>query len=306
MKKSLIILIAVVLIFTACQRPIKEDLENNIGKGIVITDMNGKTVELERLPERIVSLSPSNTEIVFALGAGDKLVGITSFCDYPEETSDIEKIGDFEGPNIELLKKVEPEVILAGVYIQDDIAIAIENLGIPVIVTEASGFDGIPDSIALIGKIVGEEEEAKNINLDMQNIIDGVKDKTKDSEKPEIFYIAWIDPLITTGRDTFVDDVITISGGLNIAEEIIGWTHYSTEELINRNPDMLIVAWHANNEGISKEEIMVDPILKNLDCVKKGNIYIMKDDNLISRPGPRIVEGVKEMAKAIEDIFSKK
>ncbi len=306
MKKSLIIiLIVVILLFTACQKQ-EEVLENNNDKGIVITDMEGKTVELERLPERIVSLSPSNTEIVFALGAGSRLVGITSFCDYPDETSDIEKIGDFEGPNIELLKKVQPDVILAGVYVQDDIAIAIEGLGIPVIMTEASGFDGIPDSIALIGKIVGEEEEAKRIILDMQNIIDGVKDRTKDSEKPEIFYIAWIDPLITTGSDTFVDDVITISGGLNIAEEIIGWTHYSTEELINRNPDMLIVAWHANNEGISKEEIMADPILRNLDCVKKGNIYIMKDDNLISRPGPRIVEGVQEMAKAIEDIFSKK
>ncbi len=306
MKKSLIIiLIVVILLFTACQKQ-EEVLENNNDKGIVITDMEGKTVELERLPERIVSLSPSNTEIVFALGAGSRLVGITSFCDYPDETSDIEKIGDFEGPNIELLKKVQPDVILAGVYVQDDIAIAIEGLGIPVIMTEASSFDGIPDSIALIGKIVGEEEEAKRIILDMQNIIDGVKDRTIDSEKPEIFYIAWIDPLITTGSDTFVDDVITISGGLNIAEEIIGWTHYSTEELINRNPDMLIVAWHANNEGISKEEIMADPILRNLDCVKKGNIYIMKDDNLISRPGPRIVEGVQEMAKAIEDIFSKK
>ncbi len=303
MKRNLsIVLLIVILMFTACQRPALTD-ENNTVDGIEIVDMTGKTIKLEKLPERIVSLSPSNTEIVFALGAGDKLVGITSFCDYPEETKDVEKIGDFEGPNIEILKKVQPDVIMAGVYVQDDIAIAIENLGIPVITTEASEFDEIFESIALIGKLVGEEKKGEKIIQDMQNTIDNIKSKTKTLNKPKVFYVAWADPLITTGRDTFVDDIISISGASNVAGEIVGWTHYSTEELLRQNPDILIVAWHATNEGISKEEIMADPILKNLDCVKKGHIYIMKDDNLISRPGPRIVEGVQEMAEAIENIL---
>lgn len=303
MKKNLIIILLItMLIFTACQNPAISS-EDPVGDGIKITDMTGKTFTLDKLPERIVSLNPSNTEIVFALGAGEKLVGITSFCDYPQETHDIEKIGDFEGPNIELIKKVEPDVILAGVYMQDDAAIAIESLGIPVITTEASEFEGIFESVSLIGKIVGEENNAERINCDMQNTIDSIKEETKNGEKPKIFYIAWTDPLITTGSDTFVNDVISITGAENIAKEIVGWTHYSTEELLRQNPDMLIVAWHATNEGISKEEIMADPILKNLACVKKGLIYIMKDDNLISRPGPRIVQGVREMSDAIKNIL---
>lgn len=303
MKRNLIIVLLItMLIFTACQKPAISS-EDPGGDGIKITDMTGKTFILDRLPERIVSLNPSNTEIVFALGAGDKLVGITSFCDYPQDTHDIEKIGDFEGPNVELLKKVQPDVILAGVYLQEDIAIAIEGLGVPVITTEASNFDGIYDSIGLIGKIVGKEEKAEIIISQMHEAIDRVKGKTKNREKARIFYIAWADPLITTGSDTFVDDVISITGAENIAKGIVGWTHYSTEELLRQNPDILIVAWHANNEGISKEDIMTDPILSNLDCVKKGRIYIMSDDNLISRPGPRIVLGVQEMADAIENLL---
>jgi|LSQX01.1.fsa_nt_gb iron complex transport system substrate-binding protein len=301
-RRLIIILFIAVLMLTACQRSAAGG-EVPITDGVEITDMTGKTITLKKLPERIVSLSPSNTEIVFALGAGDKLVGITSFCDYPEETQNVEKIGDFEGPNIELIKKAEPDVILAGVYIQDDIAIAIENLGIPVITTEAVKFDGIYESIELIGRIVGEENKAESIMHDMLNTIESIKGETNAGQKPKVFYVAWTDPLITTGSDTFVNDVILISGALNIAEEIIGWTHYSTEELLKQNPDILIVAWHATDDGISKEEIMADPILKNLDCVKKGHIYIMKDDNLISRPGPRIVQGVREMSDAINNIL---
>jgi len=308
MKKNLIIiLLLVTVLFVACKKPaenLEKPIDDSTVSNITVIDMDGKEINLDRLPERIVSLSPSNTEIVFALGAGDKLVGITSFCDYPEETSDIEKIGDFDGPNIELIKKAQPDVIFGGVYLQDDMIIALENLGIPIITTEASYFDDIFKSISLIGKLVDKEVTAETINIDLRNTIDDIKNKTKDLEKPNIFYVAWIEPLITTGTGTYVDDVIKISGAINIAKDVESWTQYSREELLKQNPDMAIIACHATNEGVTIEDIKNEIILRNLECVKKGNIYIMKDDNLISRPGPRIIEGIKEMTEAIHgDIF---
>lgn len=302
-KSIIIILLIMIFVLTACQNT-AEDMDKQVGDSLKLIDMNGKPIELGNLPKRIVSLSPSNTEIVFALGAGSKLVGVTSFCDYPNEALSIEKIGDFEGPNIEMIKKVQPDVILAGVYIQEDIVIALENLGIPVITTEASDFKGIYDSITLIGKLVDREDKAEEIINDMKKTIDDIKSKTKDLNMPNVFYVAWFEPLITAGQGTFINDVIEISGAKNIAEGVEGWTEYSAEELIKQNPDMVIAALHANNEGISKEDLLDSSILKNLECVKSGNIYIMKDDNLISRPAPRIVEAVKEMTNAIhKDIF---
>lgn len=301
MKKRLTIFIIIAMLVTACQNP-SEDVDIKSENNINIIDMKGKTIVLDKLPDRIVSLSPSNTEIVFALGAGDKLVGITSFCDYPDETSDIEKIGDFDGPNIELIKKSQADVIFAGVYLQDDLIMALENLNIPIITTEASNFEGIYDSISLMGKLLGKEDKAEKIIYEMEESIDEIKLKTDDLEKPDIFYLAWIESLITTGKNTFVDDVIQMAGARNVAEDVEGWTHYSIEELIKQNPDMLIVASHATNEGVTEEDIKNDVILKNLECVKSGNIYIMKDDNLISRPGPRIIEGLEEMARAIHGL----
>lgn len=301
MKKRLTIFIIIAMLVTACQNP-SEDVDNKNENSINIIDMKGKTIVLDKLPDRIVSLSPSNTEIVFALGAGDKLVGITSFCDYPDETSDIEKIGDFDGPNIELIKKSQADVIFAGVYLQDDLIMALENLNIPIITTEASNFAGIYDSISIIGKLLGKEDKAEKIIYEMEESIDEIKLKTDDLEKPDIFYLAWIESLITTGKNTFVDDVIQMAGARNVAGNVDGWTHYSIEELIKQNPDMLIVASHATNEGVTEEDIKNDVILKNLECVKAGNIYIMKDDNLISRPGPRIIEGLEEMTRAIHGL----
>ena len=301
---SFIILVAMVFTLSACKNPAENKKNVAETKKIKITDIKGRQIELEKLPERIVSLSPSNTEIVFALGAGNKLVGVTSYCDYPEEVKDVEKIGTFEGPNIEMIKKVQPDVVLAGGYIQEDIITALENLNIPVVSTEASGFDTIYDSIALIGKLVGGEDKAEEIINNMHKTVDDIESKVRGKEKLNVFYLVWAENLTTAGKGTFINDVIKIAGANNIAESVEGWAKYSAEELVKQNPDMIISAYHSTNEGMSKEDLMRNPLLKNLDCVKKGNIYVMKDDNIISRSGPRIVDAAIEMAKALHgDIF---
>lgn len=263
-----------------------------------VMDITGRIVTLDKVPQRIVSLSPANTEILFALGAGDKVVGVTSYCDYPEQVKNVEKVGTFEGPNVELIKKAEPDVVLAGGYIQEDLIQKLESLNIPVVSTEAMDFNTIYDSIKLIGRITGTEAKAEEIVSGMQESIAAVKEKTKDKEKRKVFYLVWMDPLTTAGANTFINDVINTAGGINTADKVDGWAKYSTEQLILDNPDILVAAFHSTDDGITKDNIAKNPIFSKLDCVKKGNIYVMSDDNIISRPGPRIVQAIEEMAKA--------
>jgi iron complex transport system substrate-binding protein len=261
---------------------------------IKITDIKGRIVELDKLPQRIVSISPANTEILFALGAGDRVVGVTSYCDYPEEAKKVEKIGTFDGPNMELIKKVQPDVVLAG-DIQEEAVKAIENLGIPVLVTEAESFETVYQSIALIGKITGTDAKAEEIVSGMKAKIAEIESKTKDKAKPKVFYVVWADPLTTAGSNTFIDDVIKAAGGINIAEKVEGWAKYSAEQLVKDNPDILVAALHSTDKGMNKEDLSQNHIFSKLECVKQGKVHVINDDNIISRPGPRVVQAVEEM-----------
>ncbi|NLM44033.1 MAG: cobalamin-binding protein [Clostridiales bacterium] len=295
----IITIMLVVVISTSCGK--KEDENTSLQKEeyIEITDLKGRKIILDKKPERIISLSPTNTEIVFALGAGDKLVGITSYCDYPEETKYIEKIGDFENPNIELIKKMNPDLVLAGGFLQEELIDALEGLDITVASTEAADVESIFDSLAMIGKLLREEEKAEEIINNIHRTIDEVENKVADKDKPKVFYLVWKEPIFTTGRGTYINEIVQIAGGYNIASDMEGWAQYSFEELLKQNPDILVAAYHSTDEGMNKEDIMKDEFFSKLECVKKGNIHIMSDDNIVSRPGPRIIDAINEMAEAL-------
>lgn len=303
MKKLLVIAIAVIMILNLAgcakpavpQEPAAELQTVPAGEGkIEITDFKGRAIVLDKAPQKIVSLSPSNTEILFALGAGEKVVGVTSYCDYPEEAKKIEKVGTFDGPNMELIKKAQPDVVLAG-YIQEEAVAALENMGITVIVTEAESFEAIYKSIELIGKITETETKAEEIIEGMKTKIAEIQEKTKDKKKPSVFYVVWADPLTTAGSKTFINDVIKAAGGINVAEKVEGWANYSTEQLVKDNPEMLVAALHSTDNGMNKEDLSKNQIFNKLECVKQGKVYVMTDDNVISRPGPRIVQAIEEM-----------
>jgi iron complex transport system substrate-binding protein len=266
------------------------------GLKIEVTDFKGRKIILDEVPQKIVSLSPSNTEILFALGAGERIVGVTSYCDYPEEAKKVEQMGDYEGPNMELIMKVQPDVVLAG-YIQEELVKNLEDVGIPVIVTEAESFEAIYQSISLIGKVTGTDAEAEKITTEMKTKIAEIEAKTKDKEKPTVFYLVWTDPLMTAGSKTFINDVIKAAGGINVAEKVDGWAKYSAEELVQDNPEILVAALHSTDSGMTKEDLSKNQIFSKLGCVKQGEIHVMSDDNIISRPGPRIVQAIEEMAR---------
>lgn len=299
MKKLIMLIVACVIMLNifGCSDP-QQVKESVGGDKIEVLDLKGRSITLDKIPQRIVSLSPSNTEILFALGAGDKVVGVTSYCDYPEEVSKVEKVGNFDEPNMELIRKVQPDVVMAG-YVKKETVDALENMGIPVIVTEAESFGDIYQSISVIGEITGTAEEALKIVSGMKNKIAEIEAKTKDKNKPRVFYLVWKDPLFTAGSNTFINDVIKVAGGINVAEKIDGWGNYSTEEMIKDNPDMLIAALHSTDEGMTREDLSKDRIFSLLECVKQGKVYVMPDDNIISRPGPRIVLAIEDMAEVL-------
>ena len=305
MKKILALILAIVLIvgLSACQAqqtaaPTPTE-QPAVDTKIVITDLKGRQITLDKAPERIVSLSPANTEILFAVGAGDKVVGVTSFCDFPAEVKDVEKIGSFEGPNLELIQKAKPDVVLAGGYIQEDLIANLEQLNIPVISTEATDFNSIFDSIALIGKVSGNEQKAAEVVKGMKDKIAEIEDKVKGQTPKSVFYVVWTDPLTTAGSGTFINDVIKAAGGINTAEKVEYWAKYSAEELVKDNPEYLLSSLHATNEGVTVDFYKQSPVFKNLDSVKNGKVYLMSDDNVVSRPGPRIVQAIEEIAKVL-------
>lgn len=304
MKKLLVYTIAIVMMFNlaGCAKPAAQQdaaAEQNkaveqAAEKIQVTDFKGRSIEFDSIPQRIVSLSPSNTEILFALGAGDKVVGVTSYCDYPEEAKKVERVGDFDGPNLELISKLQPDVVFAG-YISEETVKALENMGIPVIVSEAESFEAIYSSIELIGKVTGTDAKAEEIVSDMKRRIAEIEAQVKDKEKPKVFYLVWSDPLTTAGSNTFINDVIKAAGGVNVAEKVESWAKYSAEELIKDNPDWLVAALHSTDKGMYKEDLEKHPIFSKLECVKQGKVHVMSDDNVVSRPGPRIVQAVEEM-----------
>lgn len=303
MKKLLILAITVIMILNlaGCAKPAvpqdtapSQSSEPANTEKIEVTDFKGRSIVLDKAPDKIVSLSPSNTEILFALGAGDKVVGVTSYCDYPEEAKKVEKVGTFEGPNMELIKKAQPDVVLAG-YIQEEAVKAIEDMGIPVIVTEAESFEAIYQSIGMIGKITGTDSKAEEIIAGMKSKVAEIEAKTKDKEKPTVFYVVWTDPLTTAGSKTFINDVIKAAGGINVAEKVESWAKYSAEELVKDNPKMLVAALHSTDKGMNKEDLSKNEVFSKLEAVKQGKVHVMSDDNVISRPGPRIVQAVEEM-----------
>ncbi len=303
LKKVLAILLAIMLLglFTGCQQQaVQTPAEQPAADTkIVVTDLKGQEITLDKVPERIVSLSPANTEILYAVGAGSQVVGVTSYCDYPAETANVEKIGTFDGPNMELIQKVKPDVVLAGGYIQEDLIASLQQLNIPVVSTEAADFGSIYSSIELIGKVSGHSDKAAEVIQGMKDRISAVEGKLKDQAPKSVFYVVWTEPLTTAGKGTYINDVIKAAGGINTAEKVEGWAKYSAEELVKDNPEYLLSSKHATNEGVTTDFYKQSPVFKQLDSVKNDKIYLMSDDNTIARPGPRIVEAIEEMAKAL-------
>jgi iron complex transport system substrate-binding protein len=319
MKKYVSIALAMLLLvlLTACggnasnqskeQKPTQEKSTQESSQSefpLTIKDSTGTEVKLDKKPERIVSLMPATTEIAYAVGAGDKVVGVSNFDNYPEEVKKKEKVGDLK-VNVEKVVSLEPDVILADTG-NGEAVNALRKTGIPVVVMEAKTFDQIYQSIEMIGKATGNEKKASEVVGKMKADVQDVQEKVKsipEAKRPNV----WIevDPsLFTAGTGTFMHDMVTMAGGKNIASDLEGWKQLSEEKILQRNPDVILNTYGYYDKA-SAEKIKQRPKWQQVKAVKEGRVFSL-DSDVVNRPGPRITEGLKEIAKDLHpELFQK-
>ena len=311
MKRLALILIALgsALILAGALMPFaasSTSSSSNIIQSLEITDDHGRTVTIVDITERVISLAPSATEILFALGVGDKVVGVTDYCDYPEElaekidTGEIQKVGaPFPGFNLETIVDLKPDVVFAIGATVPDYVYDLDELGIPAIVLNAKDIDDIFHDIELVGEVSGKEEEAEVLVTDLKEDIDEIVAEVFGASIQVVFYgVDVSDPALmwTAGNGTFIDALINLAGGENIAGDLDGWPTYNLEDLVDTNPEVIVLG--GANWGVSAEEVASRPVWQDLDAVKNQRIYAIDDTTLV-RPGPRIAEGLELLATLI-------
>ena len=211
-----------------------------------VTDDYGRTVVVPAAPQRVVSLSPAVTEIMFALGAGDLLVGRTDFCVYPDAAGDIPSIGGISNLNVERILSMQPDLIISGSMVGKKFTDQFDQMGTPMVcVIEKPKFEALYDNIKAIGKLVDKEHEAdsliENLKLRMESLL-AHGDSSQNTQLPSVYYVVGFGAggNFTAGGNTFINDIIRMAGGRNIAEDIEGWS-YSLEALVKEDPNFIIV-----------------------------------------------------------------
>ena len=274
---------------------------------VTITDDLGVTVTIENPPERIVSLSPANSEILFALGLDEKIVGVTEYCTYPEAALSKEKIGGFSTVNIEKVSVLNPDLIVAADGNSEETVSHLRELGFTVITINADTIDTTLDDILLLGKATGADAKAEALVSSMKEDLAEIAEKTSAEEKPTILHCMWTDPLWVSGSGTFQDEMITAAGGVNAAADEGGWVALTMEKFLTMNPDIIVVD-SGNGMGVGADDalrdfFLKDPRMQSLSAVQNERVYVVNAD-IIDRGGPRIVDGVEALAEiAHPDIF---
>jgi iron complex transport system substrate-binding protein len=298
---GIILLLAVTLAGTlsACAPGPKN---GDITSAITVTDQIGRTVTISSTPMRIVSLAPSNTEILYALGLGDRAVGRTDFDNYPPEVTDKPSIGGFSTTNIEEVVALNPDLVLAADYHKDDVVPALEQRGITVLCLAPQNLQQVLDAITLTGKVTGTDKTAADLVASMQKRIDAVESKVKNltaAQRPRTMYIVWPDPIMVGAGNTLQGELITAAGGTNIAQDLDSYATVSLETILADNPQVMIAST-GMGEGADAgyQFLLTDARLGQTDARENGQVYSV-DQDTVSRAGPRIVDALEAFAADI-------
>ncbi len=265
------------------------------GHGEVVMDDYGREISLQSIPQRIVSIAPSVTEIIFAIGAGDKLVGVDSESDFPAEANDIKKVGTYISPSLEMIVVLKPDLLVVSDLTPLQVVNAIEERGIKVFVVAPERIEEIAESMRKLGVILGVKDKAEAAARDFEERAAAVEKKAALArEKPKV-YLEFF-PYWTFGPGSFGSDLIEKAGGLNIGKKLKSpYAEVSNEFVISENPDIIIITQgkHASTTISSVKE---RPGWSSINAVRNSRLYYI-DDDIISRPGPR-------MADALEELYS--
>ena len=272
--------------------PVAESFEGTI------TDSTGEVITLTKKPERIVSLAPSTTEILYFLGLESKIVGRTSYCNYPASIATVQEVGGTANPNVETVVSLSPDLVLASTHVSEEVVYKLREVGIPVaFLNEQENFEGTYSAISKIGKLTGTDKEAEAVIEEMKAKVEAVRVAVQGANKgatPTVYYATGSgESDYGAGGDTFIGEMITLAGGENIAKDIKGWS-ISKEQIVEGDPDIIIVP----NDGVTLTNMKAQDFYKNLRAIKEGHIYEIDGDS-ISRQGPRVADALTKMALII-------
>ncbi|MBQ2160037.1 MAG: ABC transporter substrate-binding protein, partial [Oscillospiraceae bacterium] len=262
-------------------------------------DMTGREIALNGDVTRVVALTAADCEILYAVGAGDALVGRGEYCDYPEAALSLPAVQSGAETNIEQIIALSPQVVFMGTMAQSAGQVAqLEAAGIQVVVSEATDLEGVYESISVIGRVMNRESEAADVIAGMKQTFQKLSDKAAAfSDKPTVYFE--ISPLKaglwTAGKGTFMDEAASLLGAQNVFGDVAGWAGISEEQVIQRNPGYIVTTDRYVGTGPTPEqEIAGRPGWEHLSAVKDGHILNLADDSLV-RPGPRLADGVKQL-----------
>lgn len=256
-----------------------------------IIDELGRTVHIPTRAERIISLAPSVTEILFALGAGDRVAGVTSYCDYPPEARLKENIGDTLKPSVERIVALKADLVIVSTASQVEAFVQrLQELGIPVYVSNPRSLDGVLESIDKLGELIGAVDNARQLTARLRSRISSIETRASAPARPSVLVILGTEPLITAGAASFINDLINRAGGRSISADVSGdYPQYSLETAVAKQPQVIFL--QAGGSVLPER-------LKETPAALAGRVYRL-DDDLLLRPGPRVVDGLEQMAARI-------
>jgi iron complex transport system substrate-binding protein len=295
MKKIICLLIVLImcLSFGSC------DKKTPSRDTVLFTDSMGREVKVPKNVKRIVSMAPNVTEMLFAIGLDNDIVGVTDYCNYPESAKSKTKIGGYYNPNVEVILSLTPDLIIATPdgYSKERID-KLDQTGIPIFIVNPQNINDVLVSMTLLGKVTGKEEFANRVVENMRSRIKVIKDKVSpipEQKRPKVFYAIGEDPLVTVGPNNVVNDLLTIAGGINVALDAPNsWPVYSVEAVIMKNPDVILTAPSTMTSSDKNIQIAKWSKYRTVSAVINSKIYAI-DPDIMLRSGPRVVDGLEKL-----------
>jgi iron complex transport system substrate-binding protein len=263
-----------------------------------LTDQTGRRVTTPGPPRRIISLVPSVTEVVFALGAEDRLVGVTDFCDFPPAARRKPRVGGMLAPSLETVVALKPDLaVVTTAGNREETFAALVRLGIAVYVVNPTSVAGVLDLVARMGAVTGQERAAEQLTASLRARIDTVSARVNARPRPRVLYVLWPDPLIAPGKGALVTELLALAGGDSVtADAGEPYPRLGLEAAVARAPEVIIVASHGSGEGRMARERWER--FTSLPAIKGGRLHTA-DGNLLHRYGPRVVDGLEQLARII-------
>lgn len=280
-----------IALLTACKNVSTQKDETKMRD---IADDLGRKIKIPEKIERAVSLAPNLTENIFAVGAGDKLVGVTTFCNYPEAASKIAKVGDTINPNMEAIIALKPQVVFVSTASQiENFTKTLEQQNIAVFITNPTDLNGVLGNLRRLGDIFGTQDKTAILLNELQERILAIDEQVRDKKKVKTFVQISKAPLYTIGKDSFLTEIIERAGGISVTKDVTtAYPVLSKETALALNPEAIILSESPDN-------LEPNDVFKNSNAVKNKKVFKINAD-LLSRPSPRIVDGLEQLANYLQ------